>query len=234
MNQESILHQPFVLHFNNQAFCYLDFPICGFVFFFFFALRWTKFIQKMILLKLKSTLQIKLWLASPFLHFPVPCCIDIFILFRYIYALVYLIYGFTCWCINIFLFWYIDPLMYWYIYSCSRLQIAYSCHSNFAMAPVKSKTSSLSCVFPKPTTNLYTEFSFQYSRTFPYQMLHIQEHGWMQALWLIYMFLCIFDGIGDEIENTFHTRCILRSGYFLEYNQCHANVTQCYGVRTLQ
>ena len=132
------------------------------------------------------------------------------------------------------LFWYIDPLIYWYINSCSRLQIADSCQSNFAMAPVKSKTSSLSWVFPKPTTNLFTEFSFQYIRTFPYQMLHMQEHGWMQALWLIYMFLCIFDGIGDEIENTFRTRCILRSGYFLEYNQCHANVTQCYCVKTLQ
>ena len=102
------------------------------------------------------------------------------------------------------------------------------------MAPVKSKTSSLSCVFPKPTTNLFTELSVQYSRTFPYQILHMQEHGWMQALWLIYMFWCIFDGIGDEIENTFRTRCILRSRHFLEYNQCHANVTQCYGVRTLQ
>ena len=109
MNQESILHPPFVLHFNNQAFCYLDFPICGFVFFFLFALRWTKFIQKMILLKWKSALQRKLSLASLLLHFPVPWCNDIF-MFWYIGALVYQ-------CFHILMHWYIyvDILIHWYI-----------------------------------------------------------------------------------------------------------------------
>ena len=189
----------------------------------------------MILLKWKSALQRKLSLTSLLLHFPVHWCNDIFILFWYIDALVYPCFHIMMhWHIFVLIYWSIDILIYWYIYSCSRLQIADSCHSNFAMALVKSKTSSLSCVFLKPTTNLFTKLSFQYSRIFPYQMLHMQEHGWMQALWLIYMFLCIFDGIGDEIENTFRTRCILRSGHFLEYNQCHANVTQCYSVRTLQ
>ena len=99
MNQESILHPPFVLHFNNQASCYLTFPICGFVFFFLFALRWTKFIQKMILLKLKSASKKTLTcIAAP--------AFSCALLQWYIY--IVLIY----WCIGLFMFLYIDALIY--------------------------------------------------------------------------------------------------------------------------